>query len=229
MMKVTKHERFTDIYWIEFDDGARRPATINLAPGTQVYGEKLIKIGGVEYRVWDPYRSKLSAAILRDIKHVPIASGEKVLYLGAASGTTASHVSDIVGPNGSIYCVEISSRPLRDLLIVCRKRPNMIPILADAMRLEGYRPLIEQVDVIYQDVAQPEQTEILLTNAKTFLREGGYAMLAIKARSIDVTREPREVFREEVGRLEQELEIVDVKILEPYEKDHAMLVMRKES
>ncbi|MDI6820180.1 MAG: fibrillarin-like rRNA/tRNA 2'-O-methyltransferase [Candidatus Hodarchaeaceae archaeon] len=229
MMKVTKHERFADVYWVEFDDGARRPATANLAPGTQVYGEKLVKIHDVEYRVWDPYRSKLAAAILRDIKHVPIASGEKVLYLGAASGTTASHVSDMVGANGSIYCVEISSRPFRDLLIVCRKRPNMIPILADAMRLEGYRLLIEQVDVIYQDIAQPEQTEILLTNAKTFLREDGYAMLALKARSIDVTRDPREVFREGMGRLERELEIVDLKILEPYERDHAMLVMRKES
>ncbi|MEM2907860.1 MAG: fibrillarin-like rRNA/tRNA 2'-O-methyltransferase [Candidatus Hadarchaeales archaeon] len=225
-MRVIPHERFPGVYWIESDDETRKLATKNLAPGTQVYGEKLVRFKDVEYRTWDPYRSKLAAAILRDIKDLPIVEGAKVLYLGAASGTTASHVSDLVGAGGLVYCVEISSRPLRDLLLVCNKRANMVPLLTDAARVESYCSLIEQVDVIYQDIAQPEQTDILLANVRAFLREGGHAMLALKARSIDVTKEPRDIFRDEMEKLEQELEVVDMKILEPYDKDHAMFLLR---
>lgn len=227
MMRAVEHEGLKGVYWIELDDGTQKLATANLAPGTQVYGEKLIEIEGIEYRLWDPYRSKLAAAILRGMKGVPIGEGMKVLYLGAASGTTVSHVSDIIGRSGLAYCVEISSRPLRDLLLVCCRRANMVSILADASKPNGYCSLIEQVDVIYQDIAQPEQTEILLSNVRAFLRDGGHAMFAIKARSIDVTKEPREIFREEMEKLERELEILDAKILEPYEKDHAMLLLRK--
>jgi len=226
-MKVTEHERFAGVYWVELEDGTRKLATVNIAPGTQVYGERLIKIQGIEYRLWDPYRSKLAAAILKDIKKVPIEQGKCVLYLGAASGTTASHVSDLIGSNGSVHCIEISSRPLRDLLIVCNRRPNMVPLLADARQPGSYCALIGKVDVIYQDVAQPNQTEILSANVKAFLREGGYAMLALKARSIDITKEPREIFRDEVEKLEKELEVVDARILDPYEKDHAMIVLHK--
>jgi fibrillarin-like pre-rRNA processing protein len=227
MMKIIEHERFAGVYWVELNDGTQKLATVNSAPGAQVYGERLIEIEGVEYRLWDPYRSKLAAAIVKGVKDVPITSSSKVLYLGAASGTTASHVSDLVGPDGVVYCVEISSRPLRDLLLVCNRRPNMVPMLADATKPSSYCSLVDKVDIIYQDVAQPEQSEILLANARTFLRDGGHAMLALKARSIDVTKEPREIFRDEMQKLEQEFEILDTKVLEPYEKDHAMFLMRK--
>jgi fibrillarin-like pre-rRNA processing protein len=228
-MRVIEHERFQGVYWVELDDGVQKLATVNSAPGIQVYGEKLIKSGGVEYRLWDPYRSKLAAAIVLDIRDVPIVMGSKVLYLGAASGTTASHISDIVGPRGVVYCVEISSRPMRDLLLVCSHRPNMVPMLADASKPSRYCSLVGKVDVVYQDVAQPEQSEILLANARAFLRGGGHAMLALKAKSVDVTKESREIFREEMERLEKEFEILDVKVLEPYEHDHAMFLMRKGS
>ncbi len=226
-MKATEHERFAGVYWVELEDGTRKLATVNLAPGAQVYGERLLMIQNVEYRLWDPHRSKLAAAILKGIKEAPISSDKKVLYLGAASGTTASHAADLVGISGLVYCVEISSRPLRDLLVVCNRRTNMVPLLADARQPGSYCALVEKADVIYQDVAQPDQTDILLANVKAFLREGGHAVLALKARSIDVTKEPREIFNDEMEKLEKELEIIDAKILDPYEKDHAMLVLRK--
>jgi fibrillarin-like pre-rRNA processing protein len=226
-MKATEHERFKSVYWVELDDGTRKLATVNLVRGNQVYGERLVEIEGVEYRLWDPYRSKLAAAILKNIKENPINPGKFVLYLGAASGTTSSHVSDLVGPGGSIYCIEISSRPLRDLLVVCSRRPNMTPILADARQPSNYCALVGKVDVIYQDIAQPDQTDILLANVKTFLQDDGRAVLALKARSIDVTKEPQEIFEDEMEKIEKEMEILDVKILDPYEKDHAMVVLRK--
>ena len=228
MSKVIPHENVKNVFWVEFEDRTKKLATRSLAPGFKVYeDEKSFREGSDEYRLWDPYRSKLGAAILKGIKHVPLQEGSKVLYLGAASGTTASFVSDIIGSSGRVYCVEISSRPLRDLLVVCSRRPNMAPILADARLPSGYCALVGKVDVIYQDVAQPDQTEILLANVKAFLQEGGHAVLALKARSIDVTQEPRDIFRDEMEKLEKEMEIVDAKVLDPYEKDHAMLVLQK--
>lgn len=149
-----------------------------------------------------------------------------MLYLGAASGTTVSHLSDIIAEGGRAYCVEISSRPFRDFLLLCKRRPNLVPILADASQPEVYRPLVEKVDLVYQDIAQPEQADILLKNVGMFLKQAGHALIALKARSIDVTKDPREVFQEEMEKLEQKLEVLDAKILDPYEKDHAMVLLR---
>ncbi len=228
-MRVEEHEEFEGVYWVEFEEGKRNLATKNLSPGNQVYDEKLVEYHGDEYRIWNPYRSKLGAGILRDIKYFPIEEKDKILYLGAASGTTASHISDIVGEKGMLYCVEISSRPLRDLLVTCEQRPNMAPILADAQKIEKYRATVEEVDLIYQDVAHPEQTNIALENTKNFLKEDGHAIIALKARSIDVTKEPREIFRNEIEKLEEKMEIVDSKLLDPYEEDHAMVLLKNKT
>ncbi|KXA95770.1 hypothetical protein AKJ65_00705 [candidate division MSBL1 archaeon SCGC-AAA259E19] len=228
-MQVNVDENFEGVYWIELEEGKPKLATKNLSPGNQVYDEKLVEYENDEYRFWDPYRSKLGSAVLRGIKDVPINKGSKILYLGAASGTTASHVSDIVGPKGMVYCVEISSRPLRDLLVTSEERPNMAPILADAQKVGEYRASIEQVDVIYQDVAHPEQTNIALKNIRTFLKDEGSCLIALKARSIDVTKDPRTIFREEMEKLEEEMEIVDSKLLDPYEEDHAMVLLKNYS
>jgi fibrillarin-like pre-rRNA processing protein len=228
MPRVIPHEKVENVFWAEFEDKTKKLVTRSLAPGCKAYeDERTFREGSDEYRVWDPYRSKLAAAILKGVKHLSIAEGSTVLYLGAASGTTASFVSDIVGRGGCVYCVEISSRPLRDLLLVCNKRPNMFPILADARNPPSYGSLVKEADVIYQDVAQPDQVEILLKNVRVFLKDGGQALFALKARAIDVTKEPREVLRDEMEKLEREMEILETKILDPYEKDHAMLVLQK--
>ncbi len=225
-MRVEEHEEFEGVYWVEFEEGKKNLATKNLSPGNQVYDEKLVEYRGDEYRIWNPYRSKLGAGILRNIEYFPISKGDKVLYLGAASGTTASHISDIVGEKGMLYCIEISSRPLRDLLVTCEQRPNMAPILSDAQKIEKYRATVEEVDLVYQDVAHPEQTNIALENMKTFLKDEGFAIISLKARSIDVTKEPREIFRNEMEKLEEKMEIVDSKLLDPYEEDHAMVLLK---
>lgn len=218
--------RFDGVYHVTLEDGTRRIASKNLAPGRNVYGERLIKYRDAEYRLWDPYRSKIAAAILNGLKELPIKAGYKVLYLGAASGTTASHVSDVVGEDGHVFCIEFAPRPLKELIDnVCRYRPNMSPILADARFPEKYANIVEKVDVIYCDIAQPEQAQILANNAKIFLKKGGWIMLAIKARSIDVTKEPSEVYKREIAILEREgFQIYQVIHLEPYDKDHAMIL-----
>ena len=229
-VKVKPHPQFAEIYQVTLEDGAQRLATRNLTPGRTVYGERLMRFKGVEYRVWDAFRSKLAAAILRGVQMVPIKPGHRVLYLGAASGTTASHVSDIVGEQGHVYCVEFASRSIRELVSnVCAYRLNMSPFLEDARFPEKYAMFIPgKVDEIYCDVAQPEQAKILADNADYFLKESGWVMLAVKAQSIDVTKEPSEVYQREVKVLRSRgFAVEEVVRLEPYDKAHAMIVAQR--
>jgi len=225
LASVKPHERFEGVYWALLEDHTRRLATKNLAPGTNVYGERLVTDNETEYRTWDAYRSKLAAAILRHLDSLPIRMGTSVLYLGSASGTTASHVSDIVRDKGRVYCVEFAQRSMRELInALCEHRDNVYPILADARMPEKYRATVEQVDVIYSDVAQPEQAKILADNADLFLNPNGAALIAIKSRSVDVTMQPTDVFKKEIEILRRrDFRVIQTVRLEPYEKDHALV------
>jgi fibrillarin-like pre-rRNA processing protein len=200
--------------------------TENLIPGSKVYGEQLIREKKVEYRVWNPYRSKPAAAIARGLRNFPLKKGMKILYLGIASGTTASHFSDIIGKEGVIYGVEISERSIRDLNYVAENRGNIIPILANAKKPEDYS-WVEPVDVVFQDVATGDQSEILIRNCEKFLEPKGFALISIKSRSIDVTKTPKEIYRQELSKLEKHFEILEKVELDPYEKDHMLVVMRR--
>ncbi|GBE55896.1 fibrillarin [archaeon BMS3Bbin16] len=202
-------------------------ATVNLLPGERVYDEKLVETEGVEFRLWNPNRSKLSAAILNGLETLPIKPGSKILYLGAASGTTASHVSDLVGEDGVVFCVEHSKKPMESLLRLCIRRENMIPLFYDANHPYRYASLMEKVDIIYQDVAQKNQAEILEKNAGLYLKKSGVIMLAIKAKSIDSTKKTDKVIAGEIARLKTDFKILEVIDLEPFEKDHVMVVAEK--
>ena len=229
-VRVKPHPQFDEIYQVTLEDGAQRLATRNLAPGMTVYGERLIRFEAIEYRVWDAFRSKLAAVILKGVQTVPIKPGHRVLYLGAASGTTASHVSDIVGEKGHVYCVEFASRSIRELVSnVCTYRVNMSPFLEDARFPEKYAMFIPgKVDDIYCDVAQPEQAKVLADNADYFLKPSGWIMLAVKAQSIDVTKAPSEIYQREVKVLRSRgFSVEEVVQLEPYDKAHAMIVAQR--
>jgi fibrillarin-like pre-rRNA processing protein len=226
---VKPDAKFEGVYWLSLEDGGRRLATKNLSPTVSVYGERLVNVGEVEYRLWDAYRSKLAAAILRNLRDLPIHYGTKILYLGSASGTTASHVSDIVEDEGRVYCVEFAQRSMRELIdTLCDHRSNIYPVLADARMPEKYRTTINPVDVIYSDVAQPEQAKILADNADLFLKPEGKAIIAIKSRSVDVTMEPTDVFEQEINVLRQrKFKTIQIVRLEPYEKDHALVLLER--
>ena len=199
--------------------------TKNLIPGERSLTEQLVKIRGTEYRVWDHWKSKAAAAIRKGLKNFPIKDGSKILYLGLASGSTASFFSDIIGKSGIIYGVEISERSLRDANLVAEKRGNIVPVLANARLPEAYS-WAEKVDIVYQDVATDDQSEILIRNCKAFLKKDGFAMIAIKARSIDVTKEPKEVYRQELEKLKKEFQVMEKVELDPFEKDHMFVVLK---
>jgi fibrillarin-like pre-rRNA processing protein len=203
-------------------------ATRNLVRGVRVYDEDLIEIAGEEYRSWNPYRSKLAAAMLNGMKRMSIKSGSKVLYLGAATGTTSSHVSDIVGDAGVVYCIELAERSMRELVKVCEARPNMLPMLLDARDVDRYAGDIEPCDVIYQDIASRDQSDILKRNAR-LLKSGGAAYVAIKSQSIDVAKDPELVYRAFLEDIAGTFEVLEKIDIAPYSKLHLFVVLRKKA
>jgi fibrillarin-like pre-rRNA processing protein len=203
-----------------FTEGARL-YTRNFTPGRAVYGEGLVGSGGVHFREWVPTRSKLAAFIRSGGTFFPFWKNSKVLYLGAASGTTASHIADIVA-EGVVYCVEFSPRSFRDLVPVCEGRPNMVPFLADATRPQEFSFGVSGVDVVYQDIAQKGQVQIFLKNLTAF--GAGKGMLVVKARSEDVAGDPLRIYEEAGRQLRDEgLKVEEMVRLDPMEKDHAMI------
>lgn len=221
---VRPYTTFDGIFQIDRGD-EKRLCTRSLVPGTNVYGEEIVRDGNEEYRVWDPFRSKLAAAILKGLRKIPFGKDSRVLYLGAASGTTVSHVSDIVGSGGRVYCVEFAQRSFRDLVDnVAKNRKNTIPIFEDARFPSRYRSLVLEVDSVYCDIAQPDQARILAENLDAFLKGQNEFLMAIKARSINVTREPGDIFLEEADVLKKRgYSVHEMIMLEPFEKDHCMI------
>ena len=220
-MKIKKDKKVEGLYWVN-----RRPATKNLVRRRRVYGEKLVRKGKEEYRMWDPTRSKLCAAILKGCSELGFQKNSKVLYLGAASGTTVSHVSDML-PQGRVYALDVAPRVVRELLDVAHDRENLFPMLFNANLPETYANVVEDVDLVYQDVAQKNQVQILVKNSDNFLKKGGYALLALKARSVDVTKKPGTVFEMARQELSKHFKVLRMVKLEPYEKDHAFFVLKK--
>lgn len=194
------------------------------APQTEPEGTRRNPQGSADgdWRLWDANRSKLGAMLELGMD-VGLDGGDSVLYLGAASGTTASHVADFCGPT---YAVEFAPRPARDLLDVAEARGNLFPLLKDARRPETYAHVVESgLDAVVQDVATRGQAEVAVRN-RQFLGAGGRLLVAVKARSEDVTADPEDVFDRVRADLESAYEVVDAQRLEPYHVDHLGVVAR---
>lgn len=201
-------------------------ATKNLTPGISVYGEELIQ-ENEEYRIWNPRRSKLAAALLNGLEKLEIPENAKVLYLGASTGTTVSHISDIV-TDGKIYTVEFSPTTAKKLVRLARQRTNIAPILGDATKPKNYLNITEKADIVYCDVAQPTQSQLFMKNMDLIGKDNVIGILMIKARSIDVVQKPKKIFKEEEKKLrENGFKIIEKVKLEPYEKDHIAFVVEK--
>lgn len=198
--------------------------TENRVPGRAVYGEKLRKAGAKEYRNWSPFRSKMAALVRRAPDTPWIDAKGDILYLGASTGTTVSHLSDIT--SGMVFAVEFSPRSVRDLLWNMEPRSNVVPILEDAGKPERYAPYIARpVAALVQDVAQRNQVDIFLRNLP-FVAPGGKGFLMVKARSINVSQEPQAIYAEVEARLKAaNLRILKSTDLDPFEKDHRAFVV----
>ena len=213
-----------NVYWLF--DVKRTLVSLNLVRGQTVYGEKVFKVNGQEYREWVPSRSKLAAAFYNGLRDLDIRQGYNVLYLGASSGTTVSHVSDIVGNSGAVYAVEVSEEMGAHLIMLAENRRNIYPIIADANRTEEYSKNVPKCDFIYQDIAQRNQVEIFVKNATEMLKPGKYGALCIKTRSIDVSAKKSDIIEEAKLKLGESFKIVTSFDLCPYQKDHELILIK---
>ena len=205
----------------------KRLFTKSIAPGDAPFDERIMRDQGEEYREFDPTRSKLAATIMKGSTNVGIRKNDVVLYLGVSHGYTASYVSDMVGKGGLIFGIDPAPRVIRDLVFLTRQRPNIVPILANANHPEEYVGRVCLADVVYQDVSQKNQAEIFLKNCKIFLKKGGYGLLAVKARSINIKQNSKQIFNDVRKIVEAELTVIDFRILDPLEKDHCMIIVKK--
>ena len=202
----------------------KRLYTINSVKDFRPFGEQLITKDKKQFRFWDANRSKAAAAVLKGIKEFPIKKNSIILYLGIAHGYTASFLSNIIGEKGIIYGIEFSDRCFNELLPITEKYKNITPFCEDARKPENFS-WIEKVDIVYCDIAQPDQTEIAIRNCKQFLKEKGFLMLAIKTQSIDVTKSSKDVVKAEIDKLKKAgFKIIDWKMLDPYEEKHGFVI-----
>jgi fibrillarin-like pre-rRNA processing protein len=201
--------------------------TKSLYPGFRGFDERTDKEEGAEYREVRPDRSKFIAAIAKGLSQTGIKKGSIVLYLGASHGYTPSFMSDIIGEEGFMFCLDFAPRVVKDLVFVCERRKNMAPMLENASHPENYQNIVPKVDVVFQDIAQRDQLQIFIDNCNMYLKPGGFGLLALKARSVDVSKNPKQVFREVKMQLEKQIAVVDYRELDPFEKDHAFFVVKK--
>lgn len=194
--------------------------------GETFFGEDMYSFGKDKYREVDVQRSKLFAAIAKGISQLGLKHDSCVLYLGASHGYTVSYLSDML-VDGEIYALDFAPRVLRDLVVIAQRKENIAPLYKDAAHVQTYADVVPYVDVVFMDIAQKNQVEIFLKNCNHFLKKGGFGLLALKARSVDVTKRPKEIFKLVRRELEKSYVVVDYKELDPFEKDHAFFVVKK--
>ncbi len=212
------HPKIAGLYTVEGILGVRL-ATQNMIKGTSVYGERLFQTEFGELREFSFKRSKVAASILQNMTIDNLKRNSKVLYLGASSGTTVSHISDIV-TEGIVFAIEFAPIPMRDLLNLSIRRENIIPLHRDARYPEEYTELVDCVDFVFCDVAQPNQAELFVRNLNAFLLEGE-GLIAIKSKSISQTKSPEQIFREQSRILESKDFTVSKSVsIDRYHKDH---------
>jgi fibrillarin-like pre-rRNA processing protein len=226
-VEIRKHPEFHEVY-LSGPYNNLKVYSRNLTPGYNIYGERRIEYKGIEYREWDPYRSKLAAVILQHPKTNFLKNIQTCLYLGASSGTTISHFSDIL-IGCIIYGVEFAERSIRQLIQNIRNRDNIIPILGDARFPQSYaRSIFTKIDLIYQDVAQPNQAEIAVSNGNYYLKDEGLIILAIKSQSIDSVSKSEKVYKQEKEVLEVSgYEIIESVNIHRYAANHIVLIVKK--
>ena len=209
-----------------YQDG-RKIYTKSMTPGKTNFAEWVVKDKNEEYREFDPSRSKLAAMILKGCTNIGIRKNDLILYLGTSHGYTSSFISDMIGKEGLLFGIDPAPRVMRDFVFLAEERKNLVPILADANHPNEYADKVCSTDIVYQDVAQRNQAEIFINNCKLFLKKDGYGLLAVKARSNDIRKKPKEIFTEIRKKLEKEFTVIDYRILEPFQKDHCMIIIKK--
>ena len=189
------------------------------------YKEYRVLWGGKEYRYWNPHRSKWGIHITRKELRDLLKPDVSILYLGAATGSSISHLSEVI-PEGTIYAVEFSPSSFRRLRFLGKKREQVFPLLFDASKPESYQDLVPPVDFLYMDISQANQVEIFQKNVERFLKEKGTGLFVLKERSISVSKEPSDIQKAVEKQMDEaNMDILQKYELLPYDKDHMCYLM----
>lgn len=201
--------------------------TINNTDKHKYYDEDILIHLNNYYRQWNPYKSKISASIKKNLKEIPISRESVILYLGSSSGTTVSHISDIL-TNGKIFAVDSSKEMMKKFMKLAHNRKNIFPILESARNYKNYDiPSDTCIDLIIQDVACVDQVNILINNSDYYLKSKGKVLITIKTQCIDSIKKPGIVIEEQKEILKGKFKILQTLNLEPFEKNHWLLLMEK--
>ncbi len=180
--------------------------------GKSIYGEQVTNRGGKYYRVFSPLRSKLSSSMRLGLKP-DLRKGDHMLYLGAGAGTTASHISDSLS-DGSIFAVEFAPVPFIKLTSLAGIKENIFPIISDAQKPEMYGLFVDKVDIVYQDVSQPNQIEIFANNMDYFGSQRGILMLKTFSLRSDFSIE------KEIKKIKDNFSVQQVKDISRFHRGH---------
>ena len=214
------------IFWITVKN-KKKLATLNNASINEVYNEKLIKINGKQYNLWNPYTSKLAAAIVNGMEIFPILKKTKVLYLNGTIEKTLSHISDIIGVNGKIFILrDINENSKNFLENVMNDRTNVFTITRDNVDPAKFSSKTEMVNVVYVDITQHNETEVAIQNCKRYLRGGGFLMLVVPTKKIDFVNNPNGQNLEEIQKLQSSFEIIQQINLTDFFKEHSMIIAK---
>ena len=214
------------IFWITVKN-KKKLATLNNASINEVYNEKLIKINGKQYNLWNPYTSKLAAAIVNGMEIFPILEKTKVLYLNSTIEKTLSHISDIIGVNGKIFILrDINENSKKFLDNVMNDRTNVFTITRDNGDPAKFSSKTEMVNVVYVDITQHNETEVAIQNCKRYLRDGGFLMLVVPTKKIDFVNKPNGQNIEEIQKLQSSFEIIQQINLTDFFKEHSMIIAK---
>ena len=214
------------IFWITVKN-KKKLATLNNASINEVYNEKIIKINGKQYNLWNPYTSKLAAAIVNGMEIFPILEKTKVLYLNSTIEKTLSHISDIIGVNGKIFILrDINENSKKFLDNVMNDRTNVFTITRDNGDPAKFSSKSEMVNVVYVDITQHNETEVAIQNCKRYLRDGGFLMLVVPTKKIDFVNNPNGQNLEEIQKLQSSFEIIQQINLTDFFKEHSMIIAK---
>ena len=214
------------IFWITVKN-KKKLATLNNASINEVYNEKLIKINGKQYNLWNPYTSKLAAAIVNGMEIFPILKKTKVLYLNDTIEKTLSHISDIIGVNGKIFILrDINENSKKFLDNVMNDRTNVFTITRDNGDPAKFSSKTEMVNVVYVDITQHNETEVAIQNCKRYLTDGGFLMLVVPTKKIDFVNNPNGQNLEEIQKLQSSFEIIQQINLTDFFKEHSMIIAK---
>ena len=214
------------IFWVTVRN-EKKLATLSNVSTNQDYEENLVEMNGKQYSIWNPYMSKLAAAIINGIEIFPILKKTKILYVDPATEKTVKHISDIVGINGKIFVVRNIIKNSKNFLEqIAKNRSNIFTIIPDKTNPARLTGMTETVDVIYIDIAEHNQTEIAIQNCKNHLRIGGFLMLIVPTKNIDFTSNPSKKNQEERKKLQTSFDIIQEINLTDFFKEYSMVIAK---